>query len=135
MGHAYHTGKSNEEVVKKVEMRLNKVTDLSITWEEFMRANEIATYKYFLKLSDTVMKRQNSLLAHLFRADDTDAMKAVTLKDDKAFEYGWRRVGRPRQKWVNTNMRYYWNNTREETYEETPEQINEIIKDAIERKF
>ena len=54
--HAYHSGVTNEEVVNKVEIILNKGEDLDITWEEFMRANDMSKVKHFTRASETVMK-------------------------------------------------------------------------------
>ena len=48
--HGYHSGVTNKEVVKKVEIIFNKGEDLDITWEEFMRANDMAKVKHVTRL-------------------------------------------------------------------------------------
>ena len=91
-GHAYFTGISNEEVVKRVEIALNKGQDLEITWEEFIDANRGHNLREFKKLSDLVMERQNGLLGHMIRHRD-DIMSDVTLtRDVSQYQVGYKRV-------------------------------------------
>ena len=46
--HAYHSRVTNEEVIKKVEIIVNRGQDLDITWEDFMRANDLAKVRHLL---------------------------------------------------------------------------------------
>ena len=109
--HAYHPGISNDEVSKKLERILNNEEDLNTNWEDFISAQHFAHFKHFEKLSDTIMKKQNGLLAHLIRAGDEDIMKEVSIGHVLRPKLGtlaadWRRVGRPRQKLIETNLKY-----------------------------
>ena len=82
------------------------------------------------------MERQNALLAHLLRREDSDIMKSVSVTDNmQQVAKAWKRVGRPRQKWVDSNAEYDWNSTREEPWEESQEQIDAIINDALQNQF
>ena len=118
--HAYHSGISNDEVIKKVERILNKEEDLNTNWEDFISAQNLAHFRHFEKLSDIIMKRQNALLAHLIREGDEVMMKEVSIGHVLRPKLGtlaadWRRVGGPRQKWIETNLKYYWENTKTST--------------------
>ena len=101
-----------------------------------------ANLNEFRKLSDMVMERQNSLLGHMIRHGD-DMMSEVTLTADEhghadrvvEYEVPYRRVGRPRQKWVETNCRYYWEHNEHDPFEYNQEQTNRIRDQAMNRKF
>ena len=122
--------------MRKVEKVLNREEDLDMNWEEILGAQHHAHYRHFKKLSDIVMERQNALLGHLVRAEERDIMKEVSLDEGmKTKDAGIRRVGRPRQKWVGSNIRYYWNNTFEEEYEATDEQRETVREHAVLRQF
>ena len=106
-----------------------------MTWEEFIDANRGHHMKDFKRLSDLVMDRQNSLLGHMIRHRD-DIMSEVTLtRDVSQYQVGYRRVGRPRQRWVDSNINYYWNKTYGCDFQRNEENIATLKYDAEQYRF
>ena len=60
--HSYYSRVSNQGIYDKINIILNKGTDLDITWQEFIAANRFDKPKQIVKLSDYVMHQQNKLL-------------------------------------------------------------------------
>ena len=130
--HAYHSGVTNEEVIRKVEIILNKGEDLNITWEEFMRANDMAKMKHFTRLSETVMCRQNAILA----PSNDDLIRGITMTDGlRQWQRSPKRVGRPREKWMTANCKYYWMRTYAGDFVYNQWQVERIIEDAMQHNF
>ena len=50
-----------------------------IGWTEFLKAHQYTNLKTLEKVSDYIMRQQNSLYAHISRADNDDIMKNVTV--------------------------------------------------------
>ena len=62
-----------------------------------MRANDMAKVKHFARLSETVMRRQNALLAHMIRAEDDDLLNGITMTNGlQQWARSPKRVERPR---------------------------------------
>ena len=56
--HAYYSGVSDREVYDKINIVLNKGTDINITWQEFIAANKFDKPKKIQKLSEYIMSQQ-----------------------------------------------------------------------------
>ena len=80
--HSYYSGISNEEVYERVNIALNEGIDLNIEWSDFMCAHKFADIKTMEKVSDYIMRQQNSLYGHIIRADEGDLMRKITITDD-----------------------------------------------------
>ena len=50
--HAYYSGVSNQEVYDKINIVLNKGTDINITWQELIAASKFDKPKKIKKLSE-----------------------------------------------------------------------------------
>ena len=62
------------------------------------------------------MGRIMTLLGHVIRSQKDDPMKQVTFEDENLRTkcLGTRRVGRPKQKWIENTMKEAWNKIRED---------------------
>ena len=115
---------------------MNSGQELDVTWEESIRANDLVKVKHFTRLSETVMKRQNALLAHMIRADADDLLKGITMIDDlQQWASSPKRVGRPREKLMASNCEYYWNKRYAGELVCNECQVDKMIDDAQRRKF
>ena len=56
--HSFYSHVTNQEVYDKINIILNKGTDLDITWQEFISAGRFDNPNTIVKLSDYVMKQQ-----------------------------------------------------------------------------
>ena len=108
-----------------------------MTWNEFIGANNFSNIKKIEKLSDYVMRQQGKLLGNLIRADRFDLMRQPSLGDDlQQQEQVYKRVGRPRLKWIDANCDYmFMKLTGNEFDPEDPENINKLRDLALSRKF
>ena len=79
--HAYHSGVSNEEVFDRINIALNEGEDLNIEWSDFINAHKFADIKTIEKVSDYIMRQQNSLYGHIIRAEEDDILKRLTLNE------------------------------------------------------
>ena len=79
--HSYYSGISNEEVYERVNIALNEGQDLNIEWSHFMSAHKFADIKTLEKVSDYIMRQQNSLYGHIIRADENDIMRNITITE------------------------------------------------------
>ncbi len=105
--HSFYSRVSNQEVYAKVNIALNKGTDLDITWEEVISAGNYSDLKQVVKLSDFVMKQQNKIFGHIIRAPLTDLMRRPAMGRHLAQnEQLYKRAGGPRMKWVGENCKY-----------------------------
>ena len=105
--HSYYSGISDEEVYERVNIALSEGQDLNIEWSDFMSAHKFADIKTLEKVSDYIMRQQNSLYGHIIRADEGDIMKRITITE--SLEPPKREVlrsGRPRESWVWSNNKY-----------------------------
>ena len=135
--HSYYSRISNEEVYEKINIILNKGTDIDITWQEFITANRFDKPKQIVKLSDYVMNQQNKLLGHVIRADPLDPMKQPTINNTLQIPGIYkRRVGRPRLGWVSENCKWIYKKQFHENYDEhNPEHVQKLLKEAKDRNF
>ena len=105
--HSYYSAISNEEVYERVKIALNEGQDLNIEWSDFMSAHKFSDIKTLEKVSDYIMRQQNSLYGHIIRADAGDIMRKITITE--SLEPPKREVlrsGRPRESWVHSNNKY-----------------------------
>ena len=99
--HSYYSRVTNEQVYEKVNIALNRGTNLDIIWEEFIAAGDYSELKEVAKLSDFVMKQQNKILGHIIRATHNDLMGRPAMERHLSQnEQLYKRVGAPRMKWV-----------------------------------
>jgi len=135
--HSYYSRISNQEVFDKINIILNKGTDINIPWQEFITANRFDKPKYVVKLSDYVMNQQNTLLGHVIRADPLDPMRQPTINNDLQVPGVFKkRVGRPRLNWVYENCKWVYKKQFNEDYDcNNPEHIEKLRNEALERKF
>ena len=84
--HSYYSRVSNQEVYDKINIILNKGTDINITWQEFIAAEHFDKPKTIVELSDYAMRQQNKLLGHVIRADQMDPMPLPTM-DSNVYIY------------------------------------------------
>ena len=138
--HSYYSRISNQEVYDKINIILNKGTDINITWQEFIAAEHFDKPKTIVKLSDYVMRQQNKLLGHVIRADTLDPMRLPTI-NSKLETPGvfWKRTGKPRLHWVKENCKWVYKNVLEKDWPVEknlePDAIEEIVKAAMEDVF
>ena len=88
---------------QEVHDKINKGTDINITWQEFIAASKFDKPKNIQKLSEHIMNQQNGTFAHVVRADQQDSMKQMTMTAN--LEVPLRRVGRPRIPWIQANSK------------------------------
>jgi hypothetical protein len=107
--HAYYSGVSNQEVYDKINIVLNKGTDINITWQEFIAANKFDKPKNIQKSSEYIMNQQNRTFAHVVRADQQDPMKQMTMTENLEIPgVHLKRVGRPRITWIHANSKWIY---------------------------
>ena len=138
--HSYYSRISNQEVYDKINIILNKGTDINITWQEFIATEHFDKPKTIVKLSDYVMRQQNKLLGHVIRADRLDPVRLPTI-DSNLNTPGvfTKRTGKPRLHWVKENCKWVYKYVLEKDWpaDTTLEQdcIAEIVKAAMEDRF
>ena len=136
--HSYYSHVSNQEIYDKINIILNKGTDINITWQEFIVNQRFDNLKKIVKLSDYVMGQQGKLLGHLIRADKNDPMRMPTI-NDKLETPGvhWKMVGRPRLGWVKENCKWTFEHTLQKAWDSADEDncVNQLIVQAMDRKF
>ena len=140
--HSYYSRISNQEVYDKINIILNRGTDINITWQEFIAASRYDNPKRIIKLSEYVMRQQNKLLGHIIRADGLDPMRFPTIDQDlNTPGVSIRRSGKPRLHWVKENCKWVYKHVlkKEWPIEPTKEQeqvcITEIVNAATADKF
>ena len=118
-------------------MILNKGTDINISWQEFIKANNYDKPREIEKQSDYVMNQQNKLLGHVIRAHPADPMRQPTITNQLVTPGVYTiRVGRPRMKWVQENCKCAYNKQFNEEFDINDEtHVARLIKEAEERKF
>ena len=138
--HSYYSRISNQEVYDKINIILNKDTDINITWQEFIAAEHFDKPKTIVKLSDYVMRQQNKLLGHVIRADRMDPMRLPTI-DSNLNTPGvfTKRTGKPRLHWVKENCKWVYKFVLEKEWPDDTslekDCITEIVKAAMEDRF
>ena len=80
------------------------------------------------KVSDYIMRQQNSLYGHIIRADEGDLMRRITITDDfKPPKREILRSGRPRESWVYSNNKFALKTHCNEEYQVGNENQIELI--------
>ena len=138
--HSYYSRISNQEVYDKINIILNKGTDINISWQEFIAAEHFDKPKMIIKLSDYVMRQQNKLLGHVIRADTLDLMRLPTINSRlETPGVFWKRTGKPRLHWVRENCKWIYKYVLEKEWPDDkafePAVIEEIVKAAMEDTF
>ena len=102
---------------------LRKILGMSSTFisraNTNMRLLEVATATAYPKRGDDRkiisfsiyhQERRSKLLGHVFRCDNTDALRQVSFVPESAYEvdYGKKRPGRPRQTWLHYSKKYVY---------------------------
>ena len=77
--HTYYLGVSNEEIYERINVALNEGEDLNIEWSEVINAHKYSDRTMLQKVSDYIMRQQNSLYGHIIRADPSVIMRPVTI--------------------------------------------------------
>ena len=126
--HSSYSGISNEEVYERVNIALNEGIDLNIEWSDFMSAHKFADIKTMEKVSDFIMRQQNSLYGHIIMADEGDIMRRITITEElEPPKRDVLRSGRPRESWVYSNNKYAMKTHCNEEYNSGNENQVEII--------
>ena len=88
------------------------------------------------KVTYTLKKKRLSLLGHIIRTDDNDPIKQVTFanNDLEPRTAALRRVGRPRQKWIELTLKDAYDDVSDNEYTGTRSQNIKIRKRATDRK-
>ena len=136
--HSYYSHVSNQDIYDKINIILNKGTDINITWQEFIVNQRFDKLKKIVKLSDYVMGQQGKLLGHVIRADKSDPMRTPTINDRlETPGVHWKRVGRPRLGWVKENCKWTSEHTLHTPWNSDDEEncVTELIAQAVARKF
>ena len=102
--HAYFSRISSEEVLDKANIVANKGADINITWNQFLVNNPNAKRK-IIPVADLILKKQRNMLSHVIRTPDQDPIRQATIGEDlKRPSTNYKRVGRPRQKWLDDTI-------------------------------
>ena len=135
--HAYYSGVSNQEVYDKINIVLNKGTDINITWQEFIAANKFDKPKKIKKLSEYLMNQQNRTFAHVVRADQQDAMKQMTMTENLEIPgVHLKRVGRPRIPWIYANSKWLYEKDHPGTvYNQDMQEHKDWLKTKCEARW
>ena len=105
--HSYYSHISNEEVINRMNLAINDATALNITWSQFKIQKEVANedYKATKLVGDLILDRQEILLGHALRRDNTNLMRHVTCNSELRRPYQlYKRTGAPRSNWYEDNM-------------------------------
>ena len=88
------------------------------------------------KVIYTLKKKRLSLLGHIIRTDNNDPIKQVTFAnhDLAPLTAALRRVGRPRQKWIDITLKDAYEDFSDSEYTGTRSQNIKIRKRAMDRK-
>ena len=88
------------------------------------------------QVTHTLKKKRLSLLGHIIRTDDNDPIKQVTFANNKLepLTAALRRVGRPRQKWIELTLKDAYEDFSDNEYTGTRSQNIKIRKRATDRK-
>ena len=135
--HSCYSRVSNQEVYDKVDIILNKGTDLNIRWQEFITSNRFDKPREIAKLSSYIMKRRDKLLGNVIRAASADAMRQLTITDDlKNLGVSIRRAGRPRMSETSEKCKsVYKKQFNEEGNTDDADHIQWLKNEAYSRKF
>ena len=102
----------------KINIILNKGTDINTTWQKFIDARHFDKPREIVKLSEYAMNQQIRILWHTICADRLDPMRTPTTDGnlDTPRVYT-RRVGRSRYGWVEENCSWISEKSMREPYD------------------
>ena len=104
---AYYSGVSNEKVIDKMNLVINKVNPIEITWQQFCIDKQLQRQKYktITLVGDLVWDRQTQLLGHILRRDPQDLARTVTCDNNlERPQQLFKRVGRPKADWLSGTL-------------------------------
>lgn len=106
--HSFYSNISNEEVFNRINLAINNADpELEITWENFIVDQNLAELKQVKKLSELIKERQQQLFHHVIRCDSLDLLKQPAIDQNmRRPTRNFKRVGRPKNNWVNDNLEY-----------------------------
>ena len=127
--------REKEEVYENTNIALNKGTNLDITWQEFITANNLDKPRMITKLCNFVMKQQDKTFGHIIRAPATDLMRRPAISRYLTqIEQLYKRTGHPRMKWVGENCKYAYNGFYNTKYNQANEEhLNNLTQLATNR--
>jgi len=104
--HSYYSHITNEEVIERANICLNKAESLDITWQQFMIDKEFKDeIKYIKLVGDIIEERQLSLLGHVIRREPSELIRRVALDENlNRPQQLYKRTGAPRQNWAEDNL-------------------------------
>ena len=105
--HSYYSHVSNEEVIDIMNLAINGAEALNITWTQskVMKETQHEEFKTTKLVGDIILDRQEILLGHVLRLDQTNLMRSVTCDDNLRRPYHlYQRTGAPRLNWYDDNM-------------------------------
>ena len=105
--HSYHFHISDEEVINRANIEMNKECSITGNWQQLKVAKEVSGehYKEITLVGDLIFKRQEILLGHIFRLPINDLMRKVTFDANLKRPYQlYERVGHPRSNWTDDNL-------------------------------
>ena len=122
--------------MKRANIVANKGVELNLTWDQFLLANEKA-YTRIVLVSDILKQRQRKILGHVIRADREDPMFKVSF--DSSYEIvvtDGRRVGRPRQHFLEENINDVFWDLFAQVYDEADMQHRtDLVQSAYNYEF
>lgn len=132
--HSYYSRVTNQEVLRKANIVLNGGQDLELTWEQFILLGNALRV---VPVGDIILGRQQKILSHVMRADRADPMFEVSFTEDMFIKtLSSKRVGRPRQHFIQETMnRVYWNLYSREYDEEELYDRSTLLGDAFAYNF
>jgi hypothetical protein len=105
--HSFYSHTTNKEVLDKVNLLINEVDPLEITWEQFKvdKATQNEDYKATKLVGDLILERQLTLLGHVLRRDQSNLMRKVTCDEQLRRPYQlYKKTGHPRTNWTDDNI-------------------------------
>ena len=137
--HSYYSHITNEEVIERANICLNKAESLDITWQQFMIDKEFKDeIKYIKLVGDIIEERQLSLLGHVIRREPSELIRRVALDENlNRPQQLYKRTGAPRQNWAEDNLqraheKFFAPNERYD--KNNPEHVNNL-KDKAKNYF
>ena len=137
--HSYYSHVTNEEIIGKANLVLNKKDIETLTWNQFIVDSNVdpAKIKTTTLVGDLVLLRQQKLLGHILRRDSTDILREPTVDSDlNRPQQTYKRVGQPRDKWLEDNIeRTFMRLFREDYNHDNLEHRHRLKQAAENRQF
>ena len=112
--------------------------------DEVLRRANLATrlrnnsHNAVCKISETLIYQRIALIGNILRQDHTHPLRNVSFCPNSAipFEVMFRRVGRPRRKWLDSSLGFVWDFLRPNTeFSQSNEQLTYILNAARNHAF